>query len=614
MKTAFVSTLVQGIATRFGDLRERDQIFNVCRQTKEFDKADRSIITRRSWRGERLRLRSFQSTLQPPPQHAFSLRAEMFDGISRRLGETLRSVKDKTLSSKDEWLPVLKKIRDALLDADVDVDIAVRFVTAVKARFNKARVPPGVTPDQVLVKAVYDELVATMSSEDQGLRIAEESPSVIMLMGMQGVGKTTHAIGLAMHLRSHYSARAMIVASDWRRPASQTQVQKMCERLGVPVYIPDPDMELNPHEIAWTALNEAREAGVEYVIVDTAGCVPDNTLKLQEIVEMRDSFGSHMAELLLVVDAAMGQDAAEKTREFHEAVGITGAILSRLDGDTRGGAALTVKKISERPIKFVGIGEGPNDLIPFEPEKLATRIMGMGDVITLVEKAQAAAEENPDMASVLDKLLHGKYDFNDFLTQLRFFRRLGSMQSILSMIPTSQTISPFQVRDTDAKLLQYETIIMAMTAQERSTPDFLYAADDEVDIDLDLEQILLSALDGSEATSMDEDEFPEGDETSEMDVQSRLEKILDDAVAAGVRGIEKTFADDADDDEPDWDERRERIAEDAGVEREVVDVMLEEFDRTRTEVPDMFRKEEGEGVDLEKITAALSGKGLSSIK
>ncbi|MCA1994453.1 MAG: signal recognition particle protein, partial [Coleofasciculus sp. S288] len=292
-------------------------------------------------------------------------------------------------------------------------------------------------------------------------------PTVVLMAGLQGTGKTTATAKLALHLRKE-NRSCLLVATDVYRPAAIDQLVTLGQQIDVPVF--ELGTDVDPVEIARQGVARAREMGVDTVIIDTAGRLQIDANMMGELARIKETVQPH--ETLLVVDAMTGQEAANLTRTFHEQIGITGAILTKLDGDTRGGAALSVRRVSGQPIKFVGVGEKVEALQPFYPERMASRILGMGDVLTLVEKAQEEIDLS-DAAKMQEKMLTAKFDFSDFLKQMRLLKNMGSLGGLMKMIPGMGKLSADQLQQGETKLKQSEAMINSMTAEERRNPDLL---------------------------------------------------------------------------------------------------------------------------------------------
>jgi signal recognition particle subunit SRP54 len=391
----------------------------------------------------------------------------MFDQLAESLESAWVKLRGKDKIKSANIQDALKEVRRALLSADVNVQVVTNFIKEVETKAQGANVLSGVKPEQQFIKIVYDELARTMGETNSPLAEAPEKPTVILMAGLQGAGKTTATAKLALHLRKE-NRTTLMVATDVYRPAAIDQLITLGKQIDVPVF--EMGTDVNPVEIARQGLAKARELGVDTVIVDTAGRLQIDDRMMTELADVKAAIHPH--EVLLVVDSAIGQEAANVTMTFNDRIGITGAILTKLDGDTRGGAALSVRAISGQPIKFVGVGEKVEALQPFYPDRMASRILGMGDVLTLVEKAQEEVDI-ADAAKLTEKILEAKFDFNDFIKQMRLLKNMGSLGGLLKMIPGMGKLSDGQLKQGEDKLKQAEAMIQSMTKDERANPDLL---------------------------------------------------------------------------------------------------------------------------------------------
>jgi signal recognition particle subunit SRP54 len=391
----------------------------------------------------------------------------MFDQLAESLESAWVKLRGKDKIKSANIQDALKEVRRALLSADVNVQVVTNFVKEVETKAQGANVLSGVRPEQQFIKIVYDELARTMGETNSPLASAAEKPTVILMAGLQGAGKTTATAKLALHLRKE-NRTTLMVATDVYRPAAIDQLVTLGKQIDVPVF--EMGTDANPVEIARQGIAKARELGVDTVIVDTAGRLQIDDRMMTELADVKAAIQPH--EVLLVVDSAIGQEAANVTMTFNDRIGITGAILTKLDGDTRGGAALSVRAISGKPIKFVGVGEKVEALQPFYPDRMASRILGMGDVLTLVEKAQEEVDI-ADVAKLTEKILEAKFDFNDFIKQMRLLKNMGSLGGLLKMIPGMGKLSDGQLKQGEDKLKQAEAMIQSMTKDERANPDLL---------------------------------------------------------------------------------------------------------------------------------------------
>jgi signal recognition particle subunit SRP54 len=391
----------------------------------------------------------------------------MFDALADRLEQAWTKIRGQDKISESNVKDALREVRRALLEADVSLQIVKDFVAEVEQKALGAAVVSGVRPDQQFIEIVYNELVQVMGDANVPLAQAETKPTIVLMAGLQGTGKTTASAKLALHLRKE-ELKTLLVATDVYRPAAIDQLVALGKQISIPVF--ELGKDVNPVEIARQGVERARAEGFDVVIVDTAGRLQIDESMMGELAQIKETIQPH--ETLLVVDAMTGQEAANLTRTFHEQIGITGAILTKMDGDTRGGAALSVRRISGQPIKFIGVGEKVDALQPFYPDRMASRILGMGDVLTLVEKAR----EEVDFAEaekMQEKILSAKFDFTDFIKQTRLLKNLGSLGGVLKMIPGMNKLSSEQLQHGETQLKRAEAMIGSMTKQERKDPDLL---------------------------------------------------------------------------------------------------------------------------------------------
>lgn len=391
----------------------------------------------------------------------------MFDALAERLESAWKKLRGQDKISSANIKEALQEVRRALLEADVNLQVVKSFIAEVETKAQGAEVIAGIRPAQQFIKIVYDELVRVMGETNVPLIEADAPPSIVLMAGLQGTGKTTAAAKLALHLRKQ-NQTALLVATDVYRPAAIDQLVTLGEQIGVPVFQLGTDAD--PVEIARQGVARGKAEGIHTVIIDTAGRLQIDQDMMAELAQIKVAVQPH--EVLLVVDAMTGQEAASLTRTFHDQIGITGAILTKMDGDTRGGAALSVRQISGQPIKFVGVGEKVEALQPFYPERMASRILGMGDVLTLVEKAQEEINIE-DAAAMQEKMMSAKFDFTDFLKQTRLLKNMGSLGGLLKMIPGMGKLSDDQLRKGEKELKRAEAMINSMTPQERQDPDLL---------------------------------------------------------------------------------------------------------------------------------------------
>jgi len=391
----------------------------------------------------------------------------MFDALADRLEDAWKKLRGQDKISKANIQEVLTEVRRALLAADVNLQVVKNFISQVEEKALGAEVISGVNPGQQFIKIVYDELVEIMGESNVPLNQAKVAPTVILMAGLQGTGKTTATAKLALYLRKQ-KRTCLMVATDIYRPAAIDQLITLGQQIEVPVF--ELGTASKPVEIARQGIAKAKELGVDTVIVDTAGRLQIDPEMMAELAEIKKTIQPD--ETLLVVDAMTGQEAANLTRTFQDEIGITGAILTKLDGDTRGGAALSVRQVSGQPIKFVGVGEKVEALEPFYPERLASRILNMGDVLTLVEKAQDAIDI-ADVEKLQAKMMAAKFDFTDFLKQMKLLKNMGSLGGFIKMIPGMNKLSSLDLEKGEAELKRTEAMINSMTIEERSDPDIL---------------------------------------------------------------------------------------------------------------------------------------------
>ena len=399
-------------------------------------------------------------------------RADSFGTLSERLNSAWSALKDEDdLSVENISLP-LKDIRRALLEADVSLPVVRRFIKSVEEKSIGVKVTKGVSASQQLTKVVADELCELMGGfggDKLIFRKEGEGPTVILMAGLQGVGKTTACGKLALFLKAQ-GKQSLLVATDVYRPAAIDQLKKLGEQIDVPVF--ELGTDFSPPDIARSGVEKAKLENFDVVIVDTAGRLQVDEMLMAELLATKAA--TRADETLLVVDAMTGQEAASLTAAFNDAVGITGAVLTKMDGDTRGGAALSVREVSGKPIKFIGSGEKLDALEPFFPERMTTRILGMCDVVSLVERAQVAVKE--EQANLMrDKILSATFDFNDFLSQLEMMGKMGGMGGLTKMMPGMNTMSDKELQDAEKSLSVAKSLIMSMTPRERQFPDLLVA-------------------------------------------------------------------------------------------------------------------------------------------
>ena len=395
----------------------------------------------------------------------------MFETLSERLTSALGTLTGKGRLSDKDIEVALRQVRMALLEADVDFKVARAFVSKIREEAQGEDVIKSLTPGQTVVKIVQDNLVEILGGDSADLQRGETPPSVVMLVGLQGAGKTTAAAKLALHIRREWKQDVMLAACDLQRPAAIEQLVTLGKQIGVPVYNENA-RKSDPLKVAKNALDRAGRDGTHWLILDTAGrlAIDDNLMtELEKIKSAVDPI-----ETFLVVDAMTGQDAVVSGSEFDRRIGLTGMLLTKMDGDARGGAALSMKSVTGIPVKFVGIGERPEQFEAFHPERMAQRILGMGDVTTLIEKAQRQIDED-DAKRLEMRLRRNEFDLNDMLEQFRSIRRMGPLTEVLGMIPGLNSIrGADNLKNVDERRMsQVEAIILSMTPQERANPRIL---------------------------------------------------------------------------------------------------------------------------------------------
>lgn len=389
----------------------------------------------------------------------------MFSNLAEKLQNTLRSLRGKGKLNEKDVDQAMREVRLALLEADVNFKVVKNFVTTVRERAVGQEVFKSLTPGQQVVKIVHEELTALMGERQSCLQFADHSPTLLMLVGLQGSGKTTTAVKLAHYLRGR-GHRPLLVGADIYRPGAVQQLEVLAREAGLPSYS---DSAAKPVQICTRARRKATEEGLDWVLLDTAGRLHLDREMMDELQEIKAAV--QPAEVLLVIDAMTGQDALNAAGAFHREVGLTGIILTKLDGDTRGGAALSVRAVTGCPVKFVGVGEKKEALEPFHPERIASRILGMGDILTLIEKAEASLDQ--DQAREMQKKLRTQqFTLEDFRDQLGQLRQLGSLDQIMAMLPGTGLL-PRELKDltlSEKQLNRVEAMIGSMTPGERSSP------------------------------------------------------------------------------------------------------------------------------------------------
>ncbi|MGP6156542.1 MAG: signal recognition particle protein [Vulcanimicrobiaceae bacterium] len=393
----------------------------------------------------------------------------MLEALGERLAAIFQRLGSRGRLTESDVNEVSREVRIALLEADVNLSVAKDFVAKVKERAVGADVLASLTPAQSVVKIVYDELVSLMGGASQRLQFADAPPTVMMLVGLQGSGKTTHAGKLGLRLKEQ-GRRSLLVAADVYRPAAIEQLQTLGKQIDLPVYREDSG---DPLAIAKNGVAEAKRLGISTVLIDTAGRLQIDEGLMRELEEIKAA--TNPKEILFVADAMTGQEATNVAKAFNARLGITGVILTKMDGDARGGAALSIYAITGAPIKFVGVGEKLPALEAFHPDRLASRILGMGDVLTLIEKTQSVytLEQAKELEA---KLRRSEFTLDDFLAQLRQVRKMGPMTELVKMIPGLSKALPKEFEIDEKDISRVEAIICSMTMRERHRPDILNAS------------------------------------------------------------------------------------------------------------------------------------------
>ena len=390
----------------------------------------------------------------------------MFENLSERLERSLKILKGEGRITEVNVAETLKDVRKALLDADVNYKVAKTFTDTVKNKAIGQNVLTSLHPSQLMVKIVHDELTALMGGETAEVNY-EGHPAVILMSGLQGSGKTTFSSKLANYLKKKKNRNPLLVACDVYRPAAIDQLKVLGEAIGVPVYS-EPDSK-DPVQIALNAIKEAKAKSYNLVIIDTAGRLAVDEAMMNEIAAIKEAVKP--TETLFVVDSMTGQDAVNTAKEFNDRLDFTGVILTKLDGDTRGGAALSIRTVVTKPIKFIGTGEKMEAIDQFHPNRMADRILGMGDVVSLVERAQEQFDEE-EAKKLQRKLARNQFDFNDFLTQIQQIKKMGNIKDLMAMIPgVGKAVKDLDIDDNAFKGV--EAIIQSMTPKERANPDII---------------------------------------------------------------------------------------------------------------------------------------------
>ena len=395
-----------------------------------------------------------------------------FEGLSDRLQETVKKITGKGKVSEQDVNTMAREIRLALLEADVNFKVVKDFIKRIKERAVGADVMESLTPGQQVIKIVQDELSELMGGSQSKIAVADRSPTVIMMVGLQGAGKTTTTGKLANLLRKQHNRKPLLVACDVYRPAAIKQLQTLGEQLDMPVF--EQGTEANPVDIAKNAIEHAKENHLDYVLIDTAGRLHIDDELMGELSEIKSELNPD--EIFLVVDSMTGQDAVNVAESFNEKLDVSGVVLTKLDGDTRGGAALSIRTVTEKPIKFVGVGEKLDELEEFHPDRMASRILGMGDVLSLIEKAESNIDEK-QAKEMQEKMRTASFTFDDFLEQMGQVKQMGPLDELIGMIPGANKMKGMKNAQVDDKqIVQIEAIIQSMTKKERQEPSIMNAS------------------------------------------------------------------------------------------------------------------------------------------
>ena len=392
-----------------------------------------------------------------------------FEGLSERLQATMQKMRGKGKLTEADIKIMMREVRLALLEADVNFKVVKEFIKTVSERALGSDVMQSLTPGQQVIKIVQDELTKLMGGENTSINMSNKPPTVVMMVGLQGAGKTTTAGKLALLMRKKYNKKPMLVAADIYRPAAINQLQTVGKQIDIPVY--SEGDQVKPQQIVTNALKHAKEEHLDFVIIDTAGRLHIDEALMNELKEVKDIAKPN--EIMLVVDSMTGQDAVNVAESFDDQLDVTGVTLTKLDGDTRGGAALSIRSVTQKPIKFVGMSEKLDGLELFHPERMASRILGMGDVLSLIEKAQQDVDQ--EKAKDLEKKMReSSFTLDDFLEQLDQVKNLGPLDDIMKMIPGMNKMKGLDKLNMSEKQIDHiKAIIQSMTPAERNNPDTL---------------------------------------------------------------------------------------------------------------------------------------------
>lgn len=393
----------------------------------------------------------------------------MFESLGDRLQNALHKIKGYGKITEENISDMMREIRLALLEADVNYKVVKEFTNTVKEKALGEEVASSINPGDLFVKIVKDELVNLLGGENAPLNL-KGNPATLMLVGLQGSGKTTSIAKLANFLRKKHAKKPLLVACDVYRPAAIDQLKQLGKQLNIEVY---EEGKKNPVEISTNAINYAKDNGNDYVLIDTAGRLHIDEELMNELINIKDTINPD--EILLVIDAMMGQDAINVITGFNDKLPLTGVILTKLDGDTRGGVALSVRHLTNVPIKFIGTSEKMDGLDYFDPERTAGRILGMGDIVSLVEKATEAIDEK-EAEKTAKKMQQGKFDLEDFLSTMKQMKKLGPLENLIKLIPGAKKMGLTNVKVNPKDLAHIEAIVLSMTPQERRHPEIIKAS------------------------------------------------------------------------------------------------------------------------------------------
>ncbi len=393
-----------------------------------------------------------------------------FESLSEKLNGIFKKLRGKGRLTEADVKEAMRQVRMVLLEADVSYKVVKDFVKTVSEKAAGTQILESLNPAQMVIKIVNEEMTALMGGQAVKLNYSSKVPSIVMVVGLQGAGKTTNTAKLAAWVKKHQNKRPLLAACDIYRPAAIKQLETVGQQVGIPVFQMGQE---NPVDIAKAAVEHARRHGNDLVFLDTAGRLHVDEALMEELKDIKAALDP--AEILLTVDAMTGQDAVNAASAFDEALGITGVMLTKLDGDARGGAALSVRAVTGKPVKFVGLGEKLDAIEVFHPDRMASRILGMGDVLTLIEKAEQAVDEKK-AAEMAEKLMKSRFTLQDYLEQMRSLKNMGSMEDILGMVPGLDAKALKGAKIDEKAMARTEAIILSMTEKERNNPSILNAS------------------------------------------------------------------------------------------------------------------------------------------